>query len=782
VFGDVVRAHRRRLGWTQQDLAEKAGLAVRSVRRIEAGRVSAPRPPTVQLLADALDLTGIDRSRFCLAAARMDACHADSGHADSGHADSGQPATAVKPAQLPPDIRWFTGREHHLAFLDLLLTVPPEGAPTAVFVSGTAGVGKTALAVHWAHRVVDEFPDGQMYVNLRGFNSDGRVKTPTEAIRGLLDALGVPAERIPHDLDAQVGLYRSRLVGRRVLIVLDNARDAEQVRPLLPGSGAAFVVVTSRNQLTGLVATEGAHPLTVDLMAPTEARQLLVARLGAAVVAAEPEAADRIVTACARLPLALAIAAGRARQTGFRLAAIADELAHTGQQLDALDTGDPASQVRTVFSWSYADLTSPAARMFRLLGLNPGSDISYAAAASLAGQPPAHVRRLLAELVRANLLIEHVSGRYTIHDLLRVYANELTHQHDHDDDRGAAVIRVRDHYLHTACAAQRLFGPDERDPIRIPLTAPARDARPEHITDAHEARAWFATEYNVVLAAVTHAADTDRDPRAWQIAWAYTMFLAREGLWHDMVRIWQPALSVAHHLGHAGAQAYAHRRLGHAAARHGRLEEVREHLEQAIVLHNQAGETIGTAHAHRELSYLYERQGDLKRALSHSQEALNLYRMAGDKRWLPYALNELGWTHIRLGNYAQGLDDCQRALVLFQKGGVRYGQAAALDSIGHAFHHLGDHDRALVHYRQALGLFQELGQRTEEAETWVRIGESHYAAGDRGGAHKAWQAGLDILSDINHPDADAIRHMLNDLDRNAPDGIHQVSDRSESST
>ena len=334
-----------------------------------------------------------------------------------------RPSAAVPiPAQLPPDVPGFVGRGAQLAELD--------AAGGTVVISGTAGVGKTALAVHWAHRARERFPDGQLYVNLRGFDPAGRAMSPAEAIRGLLDTLGVPPDRIPAGLEAQTAHYRSLLTGKRILVLLDNAHDADEIRPLLPATPTAMTVVTSRNQLNSLLAVEGAHPLTLDVLSPVGAYDLLARRIGAQRTAAEPEAVQAIIAACARLPLALSIAAARARQSGFALAALAAELGPAGRPLDVLDAGDPTSDLRAVFSWSVDAVTPPAARLFRLLGrhLDPdiGPDIGAAAAASLAGHPVPVTRRLLTELSRASLLVEHAPGRYTCHDLLRVYAVDLT--------------------------------------------------------------------------------------------------------------------------------------------------------------------------------------------------------------------------------------------------------------------------------------------------------------------------------------------------------------------
>ena len=365
------------------------------------------------------------------------------------------------PAQLPPAVPAFTGRSAELASLDALAGLdamvpradgagPAATAEVAICaVSGTAGVGKTALAVHWAHRVAGRFPGGQLYVNLRGFDPGGAGLDPGQALHGFLEAFGVPPARIPEDLAAQSGLFRSLLAGKRILVLLDNARSAEQVRPLLPGSPGCLAIVTSRDKLAGLVATEGARPLALDLLTAADARDLLARRLGADRVAAEPAAIACIIAACARLPLALTIAAARAATSPtFPLAAIAAELREAASALDPFDAGESATDVRTVFSWSYRALSAPAARMFRLLGLHPGPDVAVTAAASLAAVPPGQARALLAELTRAHLLAEHAPGRYAFHDLLRAYASELASAQECPADRASAVHRLLDHYLH----------------------------------------------------------------------------------------------------------------------------------------------------------------------------------------------------------------------------------------------------------------------------------------------------------------------------------------------
>jgi hypothetical protein len=355
-------------------------------------------------------------------------------------------------------MRQFAGRTAELARLTALLDEDAGGTVVITAIDGTAGIGKTTLAVHWAHRIADRFPDGQLYANLRGFDASGPAMTPAEAIRGFLDAFAVPPERIPVDLPAQSGLYRSLLAGRRVLVLLDNARDADQVRPLLPGTPGCVAVVTSRHRLSSLVTADGAHPLPLDLLSTGEARELLVSRIGRDRAGAEPETIDELIELCAHLPLALTLVAARAAShPTFPLAALAGELRDTHGRLDAIGEGDVTSGVRAVISWSYERLDAEAARLFRLLGMHPGPDIAVPAAASLAGVPVGRARAALAELARAHLAEEYAPGRYTCHDLLRLYARELADTVDSASDRHDAVHRLLDHYVHAAHTATELL-------------------------------------------------------------------------------------------------------------------------------------------------------------------------------------------------------------------------------------------------------------------------------------------------------------------------------------
>lgn len=419
------------------------------------------------------------------------------------------------PRQLPPGVPAFTGRTAELAELDAVGVAREDSASAAIVtVSGTAGVGKTALAVHWARRSAHQFRDGQLYADLRGFGPADAPAATAETINGFLTALGMPTERVPAGQDEKVALYRSLLADKRLLIVLDNARDEQQIRPLLPGSPGSLVLATSRKQLTGLAATDGAHLITLGVLPQGQAVQLLTARLGRQRIN-DPTAIGEIAARCARLPFALVVSAARAAaRPNFPLGALAAELGDTAGRLDALDSEDPAASVRTLFYWSYQRLSAGAARMFRLLGLHPGADITMPAAASMAGLDKTIARRVLRELTSSHLLSEELPGRYTTHELLRAYGADLAHTHDSQPERTAATGRLLDHYLHTAIRGAFLLHPARE---AVELAAPVPGVTPERLTNARQALAWFKAEQHVLTAAVAVATASGFDAHAIEI-------------------------------------------------------------------------------------------------------------------------------------------------------------------------------------------------------------------------------------------------------------------------
>jgi len=714
---DCYRAARRRL---DQELAEKPGPELQAIHQAVLRR-DAHLPPAVGVL----------------------------------------PAVSAVPAQLPADVRGFAGRADHLAELDAIVATAGDEATAVVIsaIAGTAGVGKTAFAVHWAHRAVKRFPDGQLYVNLRGFDPSGSVLEPADAVRGFLDALCVPPERIPANPDAQAALYRTLLADKRMLVLLDNARDAEQVRPLLPGAPGCLVLVTSRNRLTGLIATIGAHPVSLDLLTPDEARDLLSRRLGAHRIAAEPEAVDRLVSCCARLPLALATVAARAAtHPHLSMATLAAELADARTRLDILADPDPATDIRTVFSWSYATLTPPTQRLFRLLGRYPGPDIAIPAAAGLAGLPAPEVRPLLAELIAANLVIERPSGRCTIHDLLRAYAAHLADTTDPPAEHHAATRRLLDHYLYTAQVANSLLNPT-REQITLAPAPPT--TKPEHLTDHHQALDWFTTEHAVLLAVINQAAAHGGfDTHTWQLAWTMHDYLERLGYWHEVAVIQRAAVEAAERTADLTSQALAHRLLARAYRQLDRYGDARAQLRHALDKYERSGHHLGRAHTHHTLAMLLARQRNYTYAIRHAQWAFDLYRTVGHHGGQANALNSIGWYHARLGNHHEALTLCQRALTVFQEVGDESGQAATWDSLGYIHHHLGRHAEAISCYGHAIDLYRRIGDRYNEAAAHTDLGDAFDTTGDTASARSAWQQALAVLDHLHHPDADDVRARL----------------------
>ena len=730
-FAGLLRTWRERALLTQEQLARQTGLTARTIRRLETHAPRRPRSESVRLLADALRLTDVERAQ--LAAARD------------------EPRPAGIPRQLPPDTASFVGRVADLGRLDALL-----GDNGIAVITGSAGVGKTALAVRWAHRIAGAFPDGQLFVNLRGFDPDGMPMEPATAARGFLDAIGVPPQHIPAAPDARMALYRSCLSGKRMLVILDNARDAEQVRGLLPGSPGCLAVVTSRNQLTGLVAVDGARPLAVDLLSVAESRDLLAHRLGTTRVRAEPDAVDEVVACCARLPLALAIAAARAAiRTDITLRDLVRELRAQPSRLDAFSGEDPVADLRSVFSWSYTRLSVSAARLFRLLGLLRAPDITAPAVASLVGAPGWQARSALAELVRANMVIEQ-AGRFSVHDLLRTYARELTLAHDATSDRRAAIHRVVDHYLHSAYRAARLVNP-HRD--WLPLEAPQAGVTPER-PSASGPLAWFDAEYHALLAAVTHARALGLNVHIGQLAWAMVDFLYRQGHWRDWTATQEAALHAARCDNDLAGQARAHRCLGEALGRLGDTDGARSHLLRALRLYEDLDDDIGQAHTGLKISVLLDREGHSPLALDHGLRAIELYRAVGHRAGLGRALNAVGWYYLRGGDYRQAVTHCRQAITLCREIDDPDGEAAAWDSLGYAHHQHGYLKPAIACFLRAVTLYRQVGSRYYEAEALHHLGDAQHSCGHRDAARDAWQRALTILDLLGHPDAEQLRAKL----------------------
>ena len=508
----------------------------------------------------------------------------------------------------------------------------------------------------------DQYPDGQLFVNLQGFSPSGAPITPAEALCGFLTALGVPSTRIPADTRGQAALYRSLLAGRRMLIVLDNARDAEQVRPLLPGSPGCFVLVTSRNWLAGLAAAEGALPVPLEVLTESESLAVLAANLGMSRAMAEPTAVSELIRLCGRLPLALCDVAARASaRPGVPLAAVAASLQDMGMRLDALETREAATSVRMVFSWSRAKLGKAAARMFRLLAVHPGPDITVPAAASLAGIPDGQALLALAELCDEHLLTEHAPGRYACHDLVRAYAAESAHTTvSSAAERRAAVHRALDYYLHTASLAADFLSPYHTE---VTASRPQLGVTLEKIGGPGHAAEWFANERDVLLAMAVTAAEARRyAPHAWELPWVAGWYYQDEECWLRLAAAQESALRVALSLGDLTGQAMAHQHLGWLRFLLGDAVSTAGHLDAAAELARKLGDRrIGGLTAICR-AYLLQSQGRPLEAMIAATHALRLYQDAGDRRGEVRALYMIGWHFVQLGDHERAADFSSTAL------------------------------------------------------------------------------------------------------------------------
>jgi transcriptional regulator with XRE-family HTH domain/tetratricopeptide (TPR) repeat protein len=769
--GEWLRQQRVAAGLTQEDLAERSGVSVRAIADLERGRTKKPYPSSVKALVRALGLpeeTGTDLvARY---RAGDGAAQADTGRTGTAQAaDAAEGAEvngATVPRQLPTRVPHFAGRAGELAQLDGVLDAAASdqaAGATGVAISaigGTAGVGKTALALHWAHRVAHRFPDGQLYANLRGFDAGhGKPAEPADVLRGFLDALGVHPERLPADVEGLAGLYRSVLAGRRMLVLLDNAADAAQVRPLLPASPECLVIVTSRRELAALAAGEGARLLQLDVLSEQEANELLVARLGKERAAVEPWAVTELATLCARLPLALSVVVARAAASPkLPLSSLAAELTELGGRLDGLDAGDPAANVRNVLSLSYRYLPETAARIFRLLGLHPGPDISAAAAASLAGVPLAQARVALRDLTRASLLMEVVPGRFAFHDLLRAYAAE---QGTPADDIETTTRRLLDHYLHTAHAAHRVLYPGRE---LIDLDACAGGVAPETFGGKASALAWLEDEYQVLLKVTDFAARSGFDAHAWRLPVVLWTFHNVCGHWHDGTRLHRLAVDAARRRGDLSGEAHALRGLGSFAMSLSAFDEAHECLIAAQAAFRKLGDDLGLARTDVIFSQALEFQGRFAEALTVMDDALRLSESAPGNRHMMLvrasALNGSAWNSVQLGDLSQARAFCRKAIELCQAIGYSPGEAGTWDTLGVVLQRLGSHAEAVPCFLRAVTLDREMGNRYDLAMVLAHLGETYASTGDLRGAREAWDESLLILRALHHPAAGAVRDQL----------------------
>ena len=697
---------------------------------------------------------------------------AEPGTAAGTAAAAGPPDTvpsSPRPAQLPPEPAGFAARTAELGWLQALLPGQSPGpgaespASPVVLITGTAGVGKTTLAIRFARQAVSLFPDGQLYVNLRGFDPAGAPMPPGTALHWFIDALGVPARHVPSAVEAQSALLRTLLGGRRMLLLLDNAHDAGQVRPLLPGSPGCMVIVTSRSQLTGLVV-DGARALPLDVLDTTEAAELVAGRLGAERAAGESTAVAELVAHCAGLPLALSVTCARAAaRPGMRLADLAAELADARGRLDALRTGEAATDLRAVFSWSADKLSDQAGRMFRLLGVHHGPDISAAAAASLAAVTLTEARAALAELTRASLLTESTAGRFGCHDLLRAYTAELAAATLDPEAGDQARRRVLDHYLRTAHAAMaRLYPARGQVPPPPPLDGvTAEDFCGQSGYDA--ALAWFDAEDRVLANVIEQAAAQRQDEHCWKLAWYWGPVLNRRGRTAELLAVARTAVLCAGRLGDRDALAHVHCELGNVTARHGDYRAADEHLRKALELFTDLGDMASVGETWYRRGLLLSHQERWDEALDHAVEALRLRRSLADSAALAYSENMVGWILAHTGQPDAALWYCRRALDMHTESGSRSGMADTLDSIAFAYGQLADYQRSIAHYEQALEIYRLLGDPQGEATAWLDLGDIQLASGQPDAARRSWERSRALLAEIPGADLNGASRRLGNI-------------------
>ena len=667
--------------------------------------------------------------------------------------------TARVPAQLPPALSWFTGREDTLKMLDQLLSgeATRPGPMIISAIAGSPGVGKTTVAVHWAHDVADRFPDGQLYVNLRGYDATAPV-TPEDALSGFLRALGHQPTGAAQSVDELSALYRTVLAGRRILVLLDNARSAEQVRPLLPGTGSAVALVTSRDDLAGLVARDGAHRLFLDYLPYEEAVLLFERVLPDRRPIEEPQAAAKLVRLCGGLPLALRIVAERvARHPGRPLASIAAELADETRRLDGMGVaGDPAATVRGVLSWSYSALSPDTARLFRRLGLHPAGDFEAAAALSLVG-PEARMADL-DTLLDVHLVQSTAPGRYRMHDLVRLYAIECATVDETPERRAQALHGLLTWYLNAATAAARMLGP-ARTHVEPPVTAPAVP----QFDSYDDALAWMETERANLVAAVRLAASAEMDDIAWQLAVELWDLLSLRGYTTDWLGTHEVAVAAARRLADDDALAWC---LNHLAAGYGVAGQHTAAiacLREALAVNRRLGHRRSEAAVLNNLSKSYEEVGSLEEGMSCAQEALAICREIGHPRVEASALTGVGSVLVRLGRPAEAVPYQRRAIDLFQETGNGYGEGDALSDLSDAYRMLGRLADATECAERALSVSRQLGHRFGEAKAHDALGHSALLAGARDDARRHWRAAQDILAELGDPMSEEVEERLRTL-------------------
>jgi tetratricopeptide (TPR) repeat protein len=751
---DAEKRLKRRL--SARYLASELDVSDKSVYAYFNG-TTVPENLVFERLLDILEIDGADRDE--LAALRDNA-----ELSKRRERKPGEPAARPVPRELPRFPGGFVERTDALRSLGGLLSAYDSGdeSATVVCISGGAGVGKTTLAIAWAHRIASRFTDGQMYVDLRGFDPTIPPIAPSDVLRRFLESCGAAPATLPAGVDELAARYRTALAGRRMLILLDNAYDSEQVLPLIPSGPGCLVLVTSRVQLGTLVAREHARPVVLDVMDRPEAVSLVATWLGAERVAAEADAVAELVDRCARLPLALAVASSRAAlNPRLPLRGLTAELRNERRHLEALNAGDGGTDVQAVFAVSYRRLSEPAARLFRLLGLHPGWDFGTPAAAALAAVTVDRAGELLTELTRTYLLDEHRPGRFARHDLLRAYAAQLLRSAG-AEERSAALLRMLSWHLHVATEAGRAINPGRR---RRPLRA-APFPEPRLRFDTHDEALRWCEEERANLVAVTQlAVDRGENAIAWQLPLALVDYFDRRKHWADWIAINEIALTGADRDGDAFGRATTRNSLGVANRELGRLDDALRHYAEALEIFSESDDSYATAMLLTNLGNINTTVERYEAAVDFHGRALALFRKIENSYGEALALENLGHTYAQSGRLDDALEHQERALEICREISDRTGEAATLDSLGETLSAAGKVDEAIDRHRMALPIRREVGDRYGEMITLVNLGDVLHDTEDHDEAHALWADAARIADDLSDPQAERIYARLDGCTR-----------------
>jgi tetratricopeptide (TPR) repeat protein/transcriptional regulator with XRE-family HTH domain len=762
-FAGLLRQLRARARLTQEELAEAAGLSPRSVSDLERGVNRSARKDSALLLAGALGLTGQVRVLF-VAAARGRAPAADVLAAGDGAAAPDRGAgqgtappgagSAATTRTLPRDISSFTGRDAELNRLLAALAGAAEGSGAAGIcaIDGMPGAGKTALAVHAAHRLSASFADGQYFVALHAHTPGQRPVDPADALASLLLTAGVASAQIPPGLEARAGQWRDAVAGQKILLVLDDAAGHEQVRPLLPGTGGSLVLITSRRRLAAL---EDAMVVSLDALAPAEAAALLARLAGRADLGPDADPAREITRLCGYLPLAIGMLARQLRHHPARGGAeLAASLAAARDRLAVMHAENLS--VAAAFDLSYQELTADQQRLFRRLGLSPGPDIDAYAAAALDDIGVDTARTRLDELYDHHLITEPAAGRYLLHDLLREYARTLAAADDAKSQ--AAAGRLVAYYAHAAAAAGQHIATWTTAGGRPPPGDPPAHA--PQLATPEEAAAWLEAERLNLHAAVAFAAEASPG-HAVAIATAIGGFLRSRGHWDQAAGQYQTALRAARRAGDRAGQAGALDELGLLQHLTSDYPAATGTLTQAAALYRELGDQTGEAYALNHLGLVHLDTGDYPAAAASHQQALNLARDAGDQLAEAVSLTDLALIQLMTGHYPPAAAGYQRALELFRALGSEFDEADVLNELGFLQRQTGDYPAAAVSQQQALDLFRRLGDRLGQAWALGEIGLLQLQTGDRAAAAANLAQALQLHRDLGSRQGESV--ALNSL-------------------